>query len=71
MFKPIYTFDGVTMSLRNWSKCSGISYNTLETRLRDAGWSFERAITTPVAKTTGPNTHKARKLRAVVRLIKA
>lgn len=43
----LYTYDGITMCEAEWAVFTGISRTTLQQRLR-RGWSFERAITTPV-----------------------
>jgi hypothetical protein len=40
-----YTFDGMTHTLSEWSKITGIPHRMLNTRLRE-GWTFQRAITT-------------------------
>ena len=45
------TFHGRTMCLKDWSEVEGIRYQTLVARLNNSGWTFERAITTPI------NTH--------------
>jgi hypothetical protein len=42
----VYTFDGKTMTLVEWSKQTGINAGTLKSRL-DKGWSVEEALTTP------------------------
>jgi RNA polymerase sigma-70 factor (ECF subfamily) len=41
------TFNGKTQSLAAWSRELGINTGTLHSRLRDYGWSVERAFTTP------------------------
>lgn len=41
------TFDGKTMSMADWSRETGISYNAIKSRINKHGWSVERALTTP------------------------
>lgn len=41
------TFDGLSMSIPDWADKLGMSVKTLRSRL-DAGWSIERALTSPV-----------------------
>lgn len=43
-------FDGLCLSLRGWSRRTGISACTISDRLK-RGWTVERALTTPVKKT--------------------
>lgn len=45
----LYTYDGESMSLREWAEYSGISYATLKTRLNRHG-NFEKAITEDVCR---------------------
>lgn len=49
--KPI-TFNGRTMLLCDWAESIGMSDDTLRGRLM-RGWSFEKAITTPLHPTHG------------------
>lgn len=42
-----YTFNGKTQTISQWAKEKGWGRTTLDNRLR-AGWSFEKAITTPI-----------------------
>lgn len=42
----LLTFNGETLPIRDWAKRIGISPDAIRYRLR-AGWSIERAITTP------------------------
>ena len=44
-----FTFGGRTLTLRGWANEAGISKSCLRGRLK-LGWSFEKAITTPVRK---------------------
>lgn len=41
------TYDGLTLSISEWSRRTGVHKDTLSYRLRN-GWSPERALTTPV-----------------------
>lgn len=43
----IITFNGVTMTLTEWSRHFNIDRNTITARLK-RGWDIERALTTPV-----------------------
>lgn len=49
MNPKIYTVDGFTGTMQEIGAHYGINYRTLATRLR-AGWSLERAVSTPVDK---------------------
>lgn len=40
-------YNGQTHHLKQWAKILGINYETLRSRIRDLGWSVERAFTTP------------------------
>lgn len=42
-------FDGLCLSLRGWSRRTGISACTISDRLK-RGWTVERALTTPVKR---------------------
>lgn len=44
------TFRGETLSLAEWAERTGIGYAALTHRVMRAGWSVERALTTPVKK---------------------
>ena len=44
-----FTFNGKTQSLSQWSKEIGMYHHTLVKRIV-AGWTFEKAITTPVKR---------------------
>lgn len=46
---PLLTFHGESMSVADWADRLGMKRNTLTMRLR-AGWSTERALTTPVLR---------------------
>lgn len=41
-------YDGRRMTVSEWSKISGISYQTLRARVSRYGWTVEKALTTPV-----------------------
>jgi hypothetical protein len=45
----LYTYDGETLNLRQWSRRLGIAYEVLRARFR-YGWSVERTFTTPPRK---------------------
>lgn len=40
-------YGGLTFSLKEWSRCLGMKYQALKTRLLN-GWTIDRAFTTPV-----------------------
>ena len=42
------TFNGETHSIAEWSRITGIRYDTLRVRLVQKGWTPERALTEPV-----------------------
>lgn len=44
------TYDGETHTLKEWSKITGISYDTLSRRYNILGWSIENVLTKPVDK---------------------
>lgn len=46
-----YKYNGKTQTIADWSREVGIDANTIRFRVTH-GWSFERAIKTPVANTT-------------------
>ena len=46
------TFQGETKTLADWSRCLGMNYYTLHTRLRH-GWSDHDTLNTPVNKNKG------------------
>lgn len=41
-------YRGQTLCLSEWAEQSGIPYKTFHRRLTNLGWSFEKALTTPV-----------------------
>lgn len=47
------TFDGLSLTISEWSGRTGIAYHTIKVRLRK-GWSVERALTEPTHTTPGP-----------------
>lgn len=44
-FNKVYVYDGLTMTLKQWSKHLNIKYTTLYLRVTRGGMSFEEAIT--------------------------
>ena len=56
------TFNGKTLSLRQWSRETGLSYGTLWERISIWGWGAERALTTPPL-TEDERMRKARRAR--------
>lgn len=46
----LYTYKGKTMSMKQWSEATGVSYFTLRNRL-DSGWTIAEAIEKPVRPT--------------------
>ncbi len=45
-----YTYKGKTACISEWAETIDISVHTLYDRVKRLGWSFEKAITTPVKK---------------------
>lgn len=43
-----YEYNGENLTLREWSNKTGLSRDLLSNRINGLGWSFEKAITTPV-----------------------
>lgn len=41
------TFNGETLTMAQWSRRTGISYDAIKARLNKYGWSVEKALTTP------------------------
>ena len=53
------TLDGVTRCIAEWSEVIGIKASTIEARVRDYGWSDEKALTTPLHNRHRPaNTYE-------------
>ena len=46
----LITYKGKTQCIAEWSEETGIPYSTLSSRILQYGWSFEKALTTPVGK---------------------
>lgn len=46
--KIMLTFDGKTMTLRGWADKTGLSYETLYSRVVVGKWDAEKALTTPI-----------------------
>lgn len=47
-----YTYGGLTMTLPEWERHLGFPAPTMRSRVRGEGWSIERAVTTPIGKST-------------------
>lgn len=45
---PLYEFKGRTQSLPAWAEEVGVKANTLRYRIKHAGWSVAKALSTPV-----------------------
>jgi hypothetical protein len=45
--RPVYSHDGKSLTLSEWSKVTGIRTSTLHRRIHDLGWSVSKALTTP------------------------
>jgi hypothetical protein len=45
----IFEFQGETMPLTEWALKLGIPYSRLKNRIRDRGWTVERALSTPIS----------------------
>lgn len=48
----LLTFYGETRTMTEWAELTGISLYTLNSRLNKLGWSVERALSTPVGKSS-------------------
>jgi len=46
-FRRLYTYNGETHTLAEWSRISGIYFQTLWFRIFKKGWSIDKAINTP------------------------
>lgn len=44
----VYTYNGKTLNLMQWCKELDLPYKTIHSRLYKSGWSFKKAITTPI-----------------------
>lgn len=53
-----FTYNGVTDTLSEWSRRTGIKRATLEARMSRKGMSLAQAIETPVMKTRGKHIAK-------------
>lgn len=51
--RKLYTFDGKTMGLKDWSEELGVPRATLTARIHQYGWSIEKAFSTPRRKYDG------------------
>lgn len=45
-----YEYGGESHTLKEWAQIIGTCYHTLNCRITQYGWSFEKAITTPIKK---------------------
>lgn len=45
--RNLYTFEGKTMSLKDWSTATGVPLSTLSTRIHVYKWPIEKALSTP------------------------
>lgn len=60
------TANGETLSLSEWEQKSGIKRVTIATRIKELGWSSDKAVSTPARKTaikdgfTVPGCHLTR-----------
>lgn len=52
----LISFNGLTLNARDWASKLGMGKNTIDARLK-AGWSIERALTTPAAMSGGRVTN--------------
>lgn len=46
----IYEYAGEAHTLKDWAKILGTCYHTLNCRLCQYGWTFEKAVETPIRK---------------------
>lgn len=53
----LITINGTTLDLQQWCDKIGIKRSTVNTRVRMCGWTYEKALSTPVRK------HKEYKVR--------
>lgn len=44
------TIGNETLTVSQWAEKNGLPYNLIYKRTRDLGWSFEKALTTPLRK---------------------
>lgn len=51
-----YEFNGKRLSLKDWAKTTGIDYATLRERIRNLGWTVERALTEPAGIRAQPKS---------------
>jgi hypothetical protein len=54
----LYEHDGKALTLREWSRLTGIPNNTLFVRIKRHGWTLERALRTPVKEKASSNPQK-------------
>ncbi len=46
----LITYNGETRTMAGWARKFGIRYSTLQQRISNSGWSFEKAISTPIKR---------------------
>ncbi len=51
--RKLYTHDGKSLSIKEWSAITGIPKATIESRINHYGWTIERALSTPRRKYDG------------------
>lgn len=56
--EKLYTFDGQSLTLRQWAKKMGMEYGTLAARIYKSKWSLEKALATPVNHNLSRTTKK-------------
>ena len=61
------TLRGVTKTLRQWSRCLGMSASGIAQRIDRFGWSVERALTTPPSP-VGPQSARDQSYRGPTKL---
>ena len=51
------TYNGETHGIYEWERIMGLPHNLIGVRIRECGWSAEKAITTPVLRKKSQKTH--------------
>ena len=69
--KKSYTYDGRTLTLKEWAEEVGLTPNTLNSRLYTLGWDFETALTRPTIKTYPVNLETNTKVCSVCNIEKS
>lgn len=65
------TYDGRTLTLSEWARETGIRAETIRERIRQHGWSAERALTEPVAPPLAVRRRMAAAKGTRIRIVKA